>query len=247
MNSKHHHHSSGTIGLCLLLMAVLTSNPALAARTGDELVILLHGLCRSTGSMQTMADHLHREGYAVHNLDYPSTRMSIEELSELHLGPVIAEADSRYHRIHFVTHSMGGIVVRQYLATHQETRPGRVVMLAPPNSGSELVDLFGRNRLMQKLLGPAFLQLGTSPDSLVNILPAAKREIGIIAGSRSLDPISSFIIKGADDGKVAVSRTPLVDTNNYLILPVSHTFIMQDKRVLNQTVHFLRSGSFITR
>ena len=214
MNSKHHHRSSGTIGLWLLLMAVLTSNPALAASTGDELVILLHGLCRSTGSMQAMADHLHREGYAVRNLDYPSTEMSIEDLSELHLGPVIAEAGNRYHRIHFVTHSMGGIVVRQYLATHQKTLPGRVVMLAPPNRGSELVDLFGRNRLMQKLLGPAFLQLGTSPDSLVNILPAAKRETGIIAGSRSLDPISSFIIQGADDGKVAVSRTPPTGTND---------------------------------
>ncbi len=227
----------------LLVGLVLTS--LAGAAMAQETVILLHGLARSARPMEKLAEAALEAGYAVVNLDYPSTTETIEALSDAHLAPAVEQAlASKATRIHFITHSMGGIVVRQYLATHPLPQLGRVVMLGPPNRGSELVDRLGSFAPFAWVNGPAGHQLGTGPDSLPNRLGAASYQVGVIAGTRSYNPLYSSLIEGPDDGKVGVARARLEGMRDFLILPVNHTFMMRNEHVIRQALYFLREGRF---
>ena len=138
----------------------------------------------------------------------------------------------------------GGILLRVYLKDNVLPNLGRVVMISPPNRGSELVDRLGTLSLFRFLHGPAGLQLGTGPGSLPLRLPAVEFELGIIAGDRSLLPLYSWWIPGPDDGIVAVERTKVEGMKDFIVLPHSHTFIMRSERTLAQILRFLRTGSF---
>lgn len=211
---------------------------------GDH-VILLHGLGRTRGSMELMARELVRAGYVVHNVGYPSMRHPVARLAEGWLGPAIRSCDrDGDHRIHFVTHSLGAIVLRQYLRQHEVSNLGRVVMLAPPNGGSELADALSRSRLFRALLGPALSQLGTAEDSVVNRLGPASFTVGVIAGDRTVDPWFTALIPGPDDGKVPVARTVIDGMADFRVVHASHTWIMRRREVIRQTVCFLRDGRF---
>ena len=158
---------------------------------------------------------------------------------------VIECGQTPYTKIHFVTHSMGGIVVRYYLKHHNLSRLGRVVMLSPPNRGTELVDFYKKGLLFQKTQGPAGLQLGTADGSLPLELGPVAFELGVIAGNRSFYPLNSALIPGPDDGIVSVQRTKVEGMTDFLLLPYSHPFIMQKEAVLEQVVHFLRQRKFL--
>ena len=147
-------------------------------------------------------------------------------------------------RVSFVTHSLGGVMVRAYLAQHPMPQLGRVVMLAPPNHGSEYVDVAGDWRLFAGLLGPTAAQLGTAPTSLPNRLPGADFEVGVIAGTGNVNPLGAMLIDGTDDGTVSVASTRLAGMRDFIEVPVSHTFIMRNREVARQTIEFLRSGHF---
>ena len=147
-------------------------------------------------------------------------------------------------KIHFVTHSLGGILVRAYLAEHEPPNLGRVVMLAPPNKGSEFVDVLGRTAPFRWALGPTAVELGTEPDSLPNRLPTPDYEVGIIAGTRSINPLGGLVVPGESDGTVSVSSTRLHGMSDFIELPVSHTFIMYSDEAAEQAVAFLREGRF---
>lgn len=179
---------------------------------------------------------------------YPSQRSDIRTLAETTLDPVFAEAAERPgERIHIVTHSLGGILVRQYLHDHGTPASlGRVVMLAPPNSGSEIVDRLRNWSLYRRINGPAGLQLGTDNSSAPNRLGAAPSgvEIGIIAGNVSLNPLFSSLINGPDDGKVSVARTHLAGESAHLTVPYSHTWLMWRRPVLAEIRSFLGTGNF---
>ena len=186
-----------------------------------------------------------RAGYRVWNIDYPSRSAAIAPLSESVVGPSIAGCRrDGATTIHFVTHSLGGILVRSYLAQHTVPELGRVVMLAPPNQGSEVVDRLGRRWLFQAINGPAGGELGTGGDALPNRLGPVKFCLGVIAGNRSLNWINSRFIPGRDDGKVSVERTQIAGMTDHLVLPTTHPFIMKNRRVIRQTIQFLRTGAF---
>jgi hypothetical protein len=211
-------------------------------------VVLLHGLCRTNSSMVDMESALVKAGYIVENVDYPSRTAKVEELSEAAIGSALAsEKLKECTRIHFVTHSLAGILVRFYFKEHSEPRLGRVVMLGPPNQGSEVVDKLGSWWLFQKLNGPAGGQLSTDGDSTPNVLGPVHFELGVIAGDRSINWINSTMIEGKDDGKVSVERTKVEGAKEHIVVHSTHPYLMKNQTVIENTIRFLQTGSFVKR
>lgn len=195
--------------------------------------------------MIPLQESLSLAGYEVYNVGYVSTEHTIEHLAESVLGTFIRMLeDAGSSPIHFVTHSMGGIVVRYYLKTHKLPLLGRVVMISPPNQGTELVDRF-KGIFLFRGYGPAGKQLGTQADSLPNTLGPVDFELGVIAGNRTLNPIYSMMLPGADDGVIPVERTKVPGMSDFIILPHTHPFIMKKKDVIEQVLYFLEHGRFI--
>lgn len=210
-----------------------------------EHVILLHGLARTRRSMTAMERGLARAGYTVWNTGYPSRSATIQELAETVVPAAVARCrDQGATTIHFVTHSMGGILVRSFLTRHAIPELGRVVMLAPPNQGSEVVDRLGTSTLFRWINGPAGQELGTGADSVPNRLGPATVVTGVIAGNRSINGVNSLMIPGPDDGKVSVRRTRLEGMADHVVVPCAHPFIMRSPLVLTHTLEFLRRGNF---
>ncbi|HEX3890463.1 MAG TPA: alpha/beta hydrolase [Verrucomicrobiae bacterium] len=195
--------------------------------------------------MVQMEHALTDAGYKVRNVDYPSRSATIEKLADDAIGKAVSDCQrDGATKIDFVTHSLGGILVRSYLAQHAIQNLGRVVMLAPPNQGSEVVDKLGWLFLFKWINGPAGNELGTDTNSTPNKLGAANFPLGIIAGDRSINWINSFLIPGSDDGKVSVERTKLAGMTGHIVIHATHPFIMKNREAIRQTIQFLRAGNF---
>lgn len=223
-------------------VAMMLILPAAAFGQSPDCVVLLHGLARGDTSFLLMEEALAAEGFAVVNSDYDSAAGSIDDLANDALPPAIASCPAEASTIHFVTHSMGGILLRQWMSNHDLPERGRTVMLAPPNRGSELVDEFQGLPPFDWLNGPAGAELST--DGLPTRLGPVWPGVAVIAGSRSLNPVFSRILPGPDDGKVSVASTRVDGMTAHLTMPVTHTFLMNNPLVIGQVLSFLRTGAF---
>lgn len=239
---KAHFAAKSLLMLCLLT-AIL---PAVIAA---DCVILLHGLIRPPDSMRAMAQHLDNAGFKIANIGYPSREHPIEELAPLALQDGVAECRRLTEALsgvdyHIVTHSLGGILTRIYLRDQDIPELGRVVMLGPPNQGSEIVDTLRDVPGFAAVNGPAGAQLGTDPASVPKTLGPVNFELGVIAGTDSMNALLSSMLPDADDGKVSVAATRVDGMKDFITLPVTHTFMMRDAEVMRQTRHFLTEGHF---
>ncbi|MCH2105267.1 MAG: alpha/beta hydrolase [Planctomycetes bacterium] len=224
------------------LLAGCCSPPAVPDKA--ESVVVIHGLGRTPASMKLLVSRIEGSGYSVTNFGYPSTSEPIEALTAL-LG---AELEERFgegsSEVHFVTHSMGGVLVRSYLNEQPEPHQGRVVMLSPPNQGSEIIDTFADSELLRSLLGPAGMKLGTD-EGVTSELGPVRFELGVLTGDRSLSPLGSWLIPGPDDGKVSVESASVEGVSDFRVVHATHTFIMNRRDVAEEVVHFLERGEFL--
>lgn len=212
----------------------------------SECVVLLHGLARTASSMNKLDSKLHDKGYAVANINYPSRTMKIEELAELAVNAGIDQCkELKASPINFVTHSLGGILVRQYYKIHDPVNVNRVVMLGPPNNGSEVVDNLKNVPGYELLNGPAGMQLGTGIDDLPSNLGPVKFELGVIAGTKSINLILSSFLPNPDDGKVSVESAKVEGMCGFISLPATHPFIMKNDAVIKEVLNFLKLGKFV--
>jgi pimeloyl-ACP methyl ester carboxylesterase len=226
---------------------VLAAGGRIGTMTAVPALVLLHGLGRTRFSLWPVAREAQRRGYHVHNLGYPSRRAPIERLADDVGARIRALAGDA--PVDVVTHSMGGIVLRAAVASGSlpADRVRRVVMLAPPNHGSELADRL-RDYLAYRLAtGPAGQQIGTSPESVPRRLPPPPFEVGIIAGRRSNNPLFANVLGAESDGKVTVASARVDGMRDLVVVDRSHTFLMWAPDVLAHTFAFLESGRFVPR
>ena len=231
-----------------MLVSACTQQPVPAANA-NECVVLLHGLARTSLSMQRMHGMLEKNGYHVANVDYPSRDHTIEVLAPMAIEDGLRQCADKVDAsaVHIVAHSLGGILVRVYLADNAIANLGRVVMLAPPNQGSRAVDEMVRIPGFDWLNGPAGYQLGKGPESVPLSIGPPNFNFAVIAGDRTIDPITSAVLDDPDDGKVSVSDTRLEGMQDFAVVHVSHAIIMQDRQVFRLIRNYLSHGSFDRR
>ncbi|MGJ4947876.1 esterase/lipase family protein [Bradyrhizobium sp. HKCCYLS20291] len=208
-------------------------------------VVLLHGIAGRSLMLRPLERRLQRAGFATLNLHYESRKKPLEDLAE-DIRPAVADfAAGLDGPLHFVTHSMGGLLARVYMARHRPARLGRVVMIGTPNGGSEIADRLQNVGLYRAYFGPAGLQLVTTKNLTLASLPPADYEIGVIAGSRFLDPISGlFLLPSPNDGRVSVESCKLAEMADHTTIKASHMSLLVHPTSFRQTIAFLRHGQF---
>lgn len=229
------------LGLLAFLLFLLASFPALAA---DDYVVLLHGIARTSSTMDKLQERLKKEGYSVLNIDYESREYTIEVLAEKMHEAVTSFVTDKDKKVHFVGYSMGGLVTRAYLGKHRPENLGRVLFLGTPNQGSEVADFLKDVSLYQAFYGPAGQQL-TTGQNFERLFGEADYETGVIAGTQSIDPISALLIlPPGNDGKVSVASTHIKGEKDHIEVETTHTFMPVNDTVIRQAVYFLEHGKF---
>lgn len=242
---------NAAIGFALLVAFLLMTNvnqtdASQVVGEQTECVIVLHGLARTASAMKKLAVALETD-YIVINNTYPSRKHTIERLAEIAITPALEHCKSAT-KTHLVTHSLGGILARQYLSINKIENLGNVVMLGPPNQGSEIVDYFLASPFLASIFnlanGPAGQQLNTQESGKPKTLGAVDFSLGVIAGDKSYDPILSSILPSDSDGKVTVESSKVDGMVDHLTLPVDHTFMMRNDQVIEQVKYFLANARF---
>ncbi len=251
------HHLSGLLALSLPLLAEPASarapapdffrRPPVAVQPGDgDYVVLLHGMARKKESMGRLADTLNDAGFFTIALDYPGLRAGIAEIAGSLVAPAVAAfCTDPSRQIHFVGHSLGNIVARSYLAgEHRPPNLGSVVMLAPPNHGSPIIDAIGDYPIVAAILGPAADDLRTGEDSFIAQLPDPDYPAAVIMGNRPAIPFFQRLLPGCNDGIVGVEDGRLAGLADFLVIHAPHTTIAGKAETGRQVLAFLQEGAF---
>jgi esterase/lipase len=215
-------------------------------KVSNNLVIMLHGILRSNVDMSLICHNFKKNGYATLNILYPSREQALEELSNFVHQKIMTCVDyTPQTKLNFVTHSMGGLIARYYIAQQRPENLGKVVMLSPPNSGSEFADWLSEADvlapLFKRIFGPAGGQLRTDYE---HIDTQINYPLGIIAGSKSINPLAPWVLAGEHDGIVPVERTKIKGMSDHIVIPATHSFMMFNNEVIGQALHFIKNGHF---
>jgi len=239
-----------TTRTCVLIPPLPWDKPVISnsdcLEKSDEVVVMLHGLWRSIRAMQPLANHLHENGYTTVNIPYASFRHDLEELVKLVMGkiqPWINEGK----KIHFVTHSLGGVVVKKLIESLNEDdveKVGRVVMLAPPHQGSEIVDWLNSSPMkpFKGVLGPAGEFLSTENMSQEHDAFRSGIEAAVIMGEKSVLPFFKTLLDESNDGIISVDKGRLTGVSHFKVVHSDHTFIASDRKIMKMTRSFLERG-----
>jgi pimeloyl-ACP methyl ester carboxylesterase len=208
-----------------------------------ERVILLHGLGRSEHAMFYLQKRINSAGFSTQSISYRSMKDNPDTIIDSVGEEVMRCCHNKGDTVHFVGHSLGGLVVRAYLEKYPLQNIGHVVLLGTPNQGSELVDKYGESWLFG-LLGPTARQLGTGQADFPKRIAHPYYPLGIIAGSSSILPMTSRVLPGPDDGMVAVESTKVEGMTDYILVDTNHSMLIYNETVADEVIHFLRKGEF---
>jgi len=239
LDENDNRHASGTLKGCRAKLEQIRKERKLPPMKGKG-VIVIHGIIRSSKSFGRMTAKLKQCGYEVFPFDYPSTRIQIPEAAE-YLHRVINSLEGT-EQIDLVVHSMGGLVVRSYLAKHHDRRIRRMVMIGVPNRGARMADRMKQNVIFKTVFGPAGQQLVSNPNGLVGKLPTPDFPFAIISGARGSMNGYNPLIPGDDDGTVGVASTRLPGAADFMTVNALHSFLVYRDDVIGATAHFLQTG-----
>ena len=208
-------------------------------------VLLLHGIARRASAMRRMERAFAAEGFATLNLDYPARTAALKDLAAM-IGPEVDAFAANVARLHVVTHSIGGLVARALLTRRRPENLGRVVMLGPPNGGSEVADALCRLGAYRRFFGPAGAQLTTErEEALRDLLGSVDYPLGVIAGNRTVYFLESWLmLPGPNDGRVTVERTRVPGMSDHVTIHATHAMMMWNREVIAEALHFVRHGRF---
>jgi len=211
----------------------------------NELVILLHGILNSNKMLKGMEQFLASHGFEVLNIDYPSTKYSIEGSMSFVKTLLDQKKLQQFEKIHFVSFSMGGIITRALLNKYQIANLGKVVFIGTPHLGSEVADFVVKIKLLAKIFGPAIYQLACNREDTQKIMGKPYYKFGCIAGNKSFDPLGAYLIKQPSDGRVSLQSSMLHGSKNSVILPFSHLMLIYRKKVWEHVLSFILHGKFL--
>jgi pimeloyl-ACP methyl ester carboxylesterase len=185
-------------------------------------------------------------GYRVTSIGYPSHRVSIAAAVQQHLNPALEQLEiAPGSQVHFVTHSLGGIVFRAWAAQRDPAFPlGRAVLLAPPNQGSQIIDELRQWGWVRWFLGPVSAELGTDAASTPNTLGPLPPETGIIMGNKDTLPVFRHLLGSESDGVVTIASAHGEGEADFTLLPANHATIIIQPAVFRAVHRFLQTGSF---
>ena len=217
-----------------------------AAAPEPDCVVLLHGIGMRSYVLKRIEAALRADGYRTVNISYPSRELPFAQLVGEYIPAKLKRADvARAPHLHFVTHSMGSLLVRKLIQDARPANLGRVVMIGPPNHGSTAADQANESALLRKFLGGNLVRLGTGDDAIVRTLGPADFEVGIIAGKVPANPVFGRVLVGQNDGAVTVESARLEGMRDFLVVPYSHTLMLWRTAVVDQVRAFLRGGKFV--
>ena len=235
------------LGAVSVVLTIFTSAKVLFAKDkvipdNKEVVVLLHGLGRNVTSMWLLASRLEDAGYYVHRVGYSSLDQKPDDILK-DISLQINQCCQKHNQsVHFVGHSLGGLMVRAYLQNNKIDRLGKVVLLGTPNKGSEMADYFSNSCLID-LVGPTAKALGTDNNGFAQSLKLPYYPVGIIAGEMNCN-LNNPVIPGKDDGLVSIEATKVDGVTDFIIIKTGHSMMRYNSEVAEQTIEFIKYGQF---